>query len=287
MSQIKSQQAKAELLRELHHSKNMLVLPNIWDPLGASLIEQLGFPAVATASASFAFSNGFDDGEKIPFDHLLRMLKSVVETVSVPVTADVESGYAEDNAHLEENMKKLIATGIAGINFEDSDKKTQKTLPIDIQCEKIRLLRHVASKMDAPVFINARADVYLRGAAELTEEEKLQEAVKRGEAYISAGADGFFPIGLRDKDAIQRLVSVFPHPVNILTLPGVPDLKTLKDLGVARVSMGPGLMGIAVRAMKEAASRFKSLEGLDEITDNPVNISFLRKLALGTEREED
>src|SRR5690606_13209382 len=109
-------------------------------------IEQLGFPAVATACASLAFSNGYDDGEKIPFEYLLRMLKSVVEKVNVPVTADVESGYAEDNSHLEKNIKSLIGTGIAGINFEDSDKKTQNILPIDLQCEKIHVLRRVAER---------------------------------------------------------------------------------------------------------------------------------------------
>lgn len=203
MSEIKTQRAKANLLKALHHGKDMLVLPNIWDPLGASLIERLGFPAVATASASVAFSNGYDDGEKVPFDHLLRLLKSIPEKVSVPVTADVESGYATDNAQLEKNMKRLIETGIVDINFEDSDKKIHKILPIDVQCEKIRLLRRVASEMDVPVFINARAD-------------------------------GFFPIGLRDKGTIGNRVSSFPHPVNILALPGVPDLKVLKDIGVAR-----------------------------------------------------
>lgn len=281
MSQNESQKAKAEVLKQLHRGEDMLVLPNIWEPLGASLLEQLGFPAVATGSASVAFCNGYDDGEKIPFSNLLHVLKSIVGSVSVPVTADIESGYAADNNQLEEKIKEIIHTGVAGINFEDTDKQSNKLIPVEIQCEKIRLIRKVSSEMNVPLFINARADVYFRSDPSLSEEEKLQEVLHRGEAYISSGADCVFPIGLRNKDSIERLVSLFPHPINIMAMPGVPDLKTLKTIGVTRVSLGPGFLAIAIKAMQDTAIKLQSLEGLDEVTNNPVNMDFMRKLIIG------
>lgn len=281
MTPNESQQEKARLLKQLHNGGDMLILPNIWEPLGASLLEHTGFRAVATGSASVAFCNGYDDGEHIPFSNLMHILKSITGAVSVPVTADIESGYASDNNQLEEKMKELIHTGIVGINFEDTDKVSNKLIPVEIQCEKIRLIRRVASDMNIPLFINARADVYFRSEASRLEEEKLEEVLFRGKAYISAGADCLFPIGLRNKDSIQKLVSQFPHPVNIMAMPGVPDLKTLKAIGVARVSLGPGFLAVAINAMKETATKLKSLEGLNEVTNNPVNMDFMRKLITG------
>src|SRR5688572_19044246 len=117
-----SQKVKAEQFRALHQKENILVLPNIWDPLGAALLESLGYPAVATASASVAFTNGYDDGEHIPFNEVLSRLKRVADGVNLPVTADVESGYASTEGELEKNIEKLILTGIVGINLEDHNK---------------------------------------------------------------------------------------------------------------------------------------------------------------------
>src|SRR5215212_5032334 len=119
-----SQQQKAKQFYDLHHSGKLLILPNIWDCLGAMLLEDLSYPAIATASASIAFTNGYDDGENIPFDVLLTLLKKIVSSVNVPVTADLESGYAENDIRLQENIKKLIDTGVVGINIEDVDKRT-------------------------------------------------------------------------------------------------------------------------------------------------------------------
>src|SRR5262249_40940639 len=128
-SVVLSQQQKANQFRDLHHSGRLLILPNIWDPLGALLLENLGFHAVATASASVAFSNGYDDGENIPFNTLLTLLKRITASVNIPVSADIESGFAADEVTLKKNMRQLIETGIVGINVEDTDKKTNSLLP--------------------------------------------------------------------------------------------------------------------------------------------------------------
>src|SRR6476646_4705045 len=116
MSERLSQQEKAKLFYTLHHSKDLLVLPNIWDCLGAMLLESLGYPAIATASFAVAVTNGYKDGENIPFGDLLAILKKIAAGVNVPVTADIESGFAQGEEQLKKNIRKLIETGVAGIN---------------------------------------------------------------------------------------------------------------------------------------------------------------------------
>ena len=137
------------------------------------LLENLGYPAVATASASVAFSNGYDDGENIPFNALLTLLKKIAGSVQIPVSADVESGFATDEVALTKNMRQLIETGIVGINIEDTDKKTNSLLPVHVQSQRIKALREVAKEMDIPLFINARTDVYTRGKGFDTSESNM------------------------------------------------------------------------------------------------------------------
>ncbi|HEV8286714.1 MAG TPA: isocitrate lyase/phosphoenolpyruvate mutase family protein [Chitinophagaceae bacterium] len=266
-----SQKQKAERFRELHHSGKMMILANIWDPLGAMLMESLEYPAIATASASVAYSNGYNDGENIPFEDVLSLLKKITNSVDLPVTADIESGYADNDAQLQENMTRLIGSGIVGINFEDTNKKTKTLESIESQCNRIKLIRKCADEMGLPLFINARTDVYLRGGT-------FDELIKRGFAYKEAGADGFFPILLKQEDEIKELITQLKLPINIITFPDIPDLKTLSNLGVARVSLGPSLLKIAIRAMKELAEQLKNHEGLSSITDNEITSDYLKIL---------
>ena len=275
---IDSQQAKANTLRSLHHNGQMLVLPNIWDPLGASLLQSLGYAAVATASASIAFSNGYDDGEHIPFDDLLKILQRIVHSVHIPVTADIESGYANNNASLEDNIRQLIQAGIVGINIEDTDKQNGQLVSAEEQCEKIKLIRKIASEMEVPLFINARTDVYLKVKPDVTAEEKFSETLKRGRAYMAAGGDCFFPVFIKEKHDIEKLIAELNAPVNVIAIPGVPNLKTLKEIGVARVSIGPGFLKTAMLAMKELALTLQNYEGLEMVTSNPVTTNHLKEL---------
>ena len=275
---MQDQQSKAISFRQLHHSKKMLVLPNIWDPLGAALLEKLSYPAVATASASIAYSNGYRDGENIPFNELLMLLKKITRSVQIPVTADIESGFAATSIELEKNARLLLETGIAGINFEDSDKVNNTLYPLEVQCERIRLVRKVAEENGIPLFINARTDVYVREVNVSGEEEKFSETVKRGKAYIEAGADCFFPILVTQKSIIENMVAALNCPLNIIAIAGVPDLKTLAEIGVARVSVGPGYLKTAIRKMKEVAEKLLDYEGLEEITENEITSDYLKML---------
>ena len=271
------QPSKGKILYDLHHNGKLLVLPNVWESLGAAMLEDIGYPAVATASGATAFSNGYHDGEKIPFNDLLNILQRIVNSVNVQVTADIESGYAGDNATLAENIRRVIGIGIAGINFEDSHHDEQKLIPIDEQCEKIFLIKKVSTEMGMPLFINARTDVYIK-RNNLSDEEKLSQTLLRGKAYKDAGANGLYPIFLKDKNAISTIIKEVDLPVNILLLPGIPNFNELKEIGVARLSLGPGFLKVAINAMKNVAEKLLNFDGMNEITQNPVSMDYLKSL---------
>jgi 2-methylisocitrate lyase-like PEP mutase family enzyme len=278
MTNIDHQQTKAKQFRELHHSGKMLLFPNIWDSLGALLLESLQYPAIATASASIAFTNGLNDGEHTPFNYFLTLLTKIVNSVNIPVSADIESGYASNERQLQKNIAQLIATGIVGINIEDSDKETNELIPIEMQCNKIRIIKEVSEQMGISLFVNARADVYIHGDEFETPASKLKETIKRGLAYKNAGADCFYPILIRQEQDIQRTVEELQMPINVLTIPGIPELKTLKDIGVARVSLGPSFLKIAIQSMRDVAIKLKSLDGLSAITGNEITTEYLKGL---------
>lgn len=255
-----SQSEKADLLKKLHHSGKMLVLPNIWDAAGAVLLESLGYPAVATASAAIARAHGYEDGERIPFDLLLAIVGQIAKSVNVPVTVDMEAGYAADNETLKSNVRRLIAAGVAGINIEDTDVLTRKLLPIDEQAEKLKLIGRVADRENTRLFINARTDIFLVNP-DLPGEQKLALAIERGRAYVEAGADGIYPIFATEEETVKTLVNALKVPVNVLAKSGAPDLDVLQKLGVARVSFGPNVhratllsMEILLKNVKESMS---------------------------------
>jgi len=269
---------KAEQFRRLHHNGKMLLLPNIWDALGAILLESLGYPAIATASAAIAWANGYNDGENIPFDDLLDILKKITYRVNIPVSADIESGYADNDIQLQENIKRLIEAGIVGINVEDTNKKNKAINTIEVQCNKIRLIKKAANEMDIPLFINARTDVFLHGDQFSTPGSQFEEIIKRGLAYKEAGADCFFPIALKQKEDIEQLIALLKMPINILTIPGVPNLKILNNAGIARVSLGPSFLKIAINAMKNIAVQLQDYDGLSAITENEITSDYLKEL---------
>lgn len=273
-----SQNEKAKRFHALHHSGNMLVLPNIWDTLGALLLESLGYPAVATASAAVAWANGYNDGEHIPFNDFLKLLKRICECVDIPVTADIEIGFADDDIQLQENIQLLMDAGIVGINIEDTDKKSHCILSTEAQCNKIRLIRKASDEKGIPLFINARTDVYLHEKNFTNPEAQLDEAIKRGLAYKEAGADGFYPITAKEEKHLKEIIAKVGLPLNVITMPGIPDLKTLNEWGVARVSLGPSFLKISIQAMKQLAMQLKEYEGLSSITGNEVTSDYIKSL---------
>ena len=240
---------KASDLLQLHHSRKLLILPNIWDVSGARLLQQLGFPAIATASASVAFSNGYADGEQIPFPDLLNLLSKIASSSSLPVTADIESGYAADLGELKKNIQSLLHTGIAGINFEDS-AKNYGLVELDLQCERIRAIRSVAEREGIHLVINARTDVFIQPTFD---GNRLEEAVRREAAYKDAGADCFYPIlcGMED---LKKLNEEIDLPINVLLKKNTLPLLELEQLGIARVSLGPLFFNAAFSRMRSVAN---------------------------------
>ncbi len=272
------QQTRFQRFYDLHHSGKLLILPNIWDPLGALLLQDLSFPAVATASAAVAYSNGYDDGENISFEMLLALLKNLVSRLRVPVTADIETGFGDEDGLFEYNIRQLVDTGIAGINIEDSDKKTNQLLPAERLASKIRAIKRITSQMNKSLFVNARCDVYVRDMGLKTPEEKIGEALMRGQAYKEAGADCFYPITMNRRQDIEKTVQQLAMPVNILVMEGIPSLRDLEKMGVARVTLGPGFLKVAIRALKDAALNLQDYGDIAEIAGNEITSPYLKKL---------
>lgn len=278
MNELITQAAKAKKLYALHYAKKLLMLPNIWDVLGAKLLQDLGYAAIATASAAVAYANGYNDGEKTPFAYVLFNLKRIAQCVTVPVTADIESGYAANDDELEKNVHQLIKTGIAGVNIEDTDKETGQLFSIHHQCKRIEIIKKVAKSFNVSLFVNARTDTFIHQTKFNSENELMQETIERGKAYKDAGADCFYPILMHQQNQIQKIVDALDMPVNVLMIPSIPDLKTLEKMNVARISLGPGYLKHAIKSMKKLALKLKNYEGFNDVTNNDLTSDYLEQL---------
>jgi len=258
---------KAESLLELHHDNKLLVLPNIWDVLGAKLLESMGFQAVATASASVAFSNGYNDGQEIGFDQLLHILKPISAATHLPVSADIERGYANDLNELGDNIEKLIECEIVGVNIEDSINESGELNSIEDQCEIIKTIRKTAEKAGIPIVINARTDIFL---SDDFDGNKIEEAILRGGEYIAAGANCFYPI-LCNMHQLKEIRQQLKVPINVFATKDTLPMKDLEDLGIARLSLGPSLLKSALTKMREVARSLQNYGNYDLFTENVLS----------------
>jgi 2-methylisocitrate lyase-like PEP mutase family enzyme len=243
------QAARADSFRKQHRDGKLLILPNIWDALGARLMEKLGYPSVATASVATALSNGYLDGENIPFSRLLEIVGEISSAVEVPVTVDIERGFVEGIPQLKENIRLLIEHGAVGINIEDSLPDHKSLYHIAEQCRKIEAVRETGIACGVSMVINARTDVF----AIKLEDDALGQGIARGRSYRAAGADCIYPVLISSYEDITRFVQALAMPVNVLLMKSIPDLRRLKEIGVARVSLGPNLLNHILTVMKEVA----------------------------------
>src|SRR5467141_153973 len=236
---VREQAEKAEQFRKLHRGPRMLVLPNAWDVASARILEEAGYPAIATTSAGVAFSLGYPDGQRVSREQMLEVVARIARAVRVPVTADMEAGYGTTVQDMSETAKALIAAGAIGLNLEDvtgEDESSQVNVALQVQ--KIQAIRETASSLGVPLVLNARTDIYLMpiGPAET----RLDRTVARLRAYRQAGADCLFAPGVRDGETIGKLVRALDAPLNILLQPGGAGVSELEKLGVARASLGSG-----------------------------------------------
>lgn len=247
---------KAELFRKLHAGPEILVLPNAWDVVSARIVEEAGFPAVATTSAGVANVLGYPDGQRISRAEMLDMVARIARAVKVPVTADLEAGYGKRPEDMAETARELIAAGAVGLNLEDiTGERESDQVELSLQVKKIRAVRDAGEKLGVPLVINARTDIYLLPIG--PEGTRLERTVERLRAYREAGADCLFAPGVRDRETIGKLVRAVNAPLNILLMPGCPTIAEMGKLGVARVSAGSGLMRAGLGQVQRVAKALR------------------------------
>jgi len=265
----RSQKEKAEALLSLHTDGGLLVLPNIWDPIGARILASKGYPAVATASAAVSASLGYEDGEKINRSTLIDVLGRIARSVDVPVTADIETGYGESLSELELTARQVIESGVVGVNIEDSLGKGAGLRAVDEQCRRISTLRQIADSQGAHLVINARVDSFVAPSFG-NGRQAMEEAVMRARAYAEAGADCIYPIGPGDEATVRMLRDRIESPINILGSPTAAPLSVLREIGINRVSFGPFVFRSCLRKFVDIVEGL-SADGDYAILGNPMS----------------
>jgi 2-methylisocitrate lyase-like PEP mutase family enzyme len=229
---------KAEMFRSLHVPHDPIILYNIWDAGSAKAVVRAGAKAIATGSWSVAAAQGYDDGEELPLDDALAVVGRILQSVECPVTVDFEGGYATDPDTLGQNVRRLLALGVIGLNFEDQVVNAPGLYSIEDQVERLRAVRAAADALGVPAFINARTDLFLNAAPNVDHASLVDDALARAAAYAEAGADGFFVPGLMDKTLIHTICKTVALPVNVMVV-DPQDHGDLASLGVSRISFGP------------------------------------------------
>jgi len=262
-----TQITKAQTLLSLHNNQKLLILPNVWNPIGARMLEVKGFPAIATASAAIAESLGYSDDEQIKLNTMLDVVARIVRSVNVPVSVDFEAGYSESIEDLQENISKLIDTGAVGINFEDSRHHGTQLRSIPEQIKRIQAIRDVAERRSIHLVINARSDSFFANGF-TTNEERIEDVINRANAYIQAGADCVYPIGRGDKETVAILRQRINAPINVLATAKTASLKELQEIGINRVSFGPYIFRSLLAKMSAMFDEIKNLGGYEIVMEN-------------------
>jgi 2-methylisocitrate lyase-like PEP mutase family enzyme len=268
--------SRRRAFRALHGGPAILVLPNAWDVISARVYEEAGFPAVATSSAGLANSLGYADGNVLDIELHLATLERLVRALDVPLSADVESGYAADTGSLAAFVRRLAATGVAGYNLEDI-RDEGELYEVDVARERVGAAREAAPDL----FLNARTDVYLAQIG--PQETRFERTVERLHAFAEAGADGVFVPGVADAETIGKLAAAAPLPLNVLAGPQVPDAAALQRLGVHRVSVGSSAMRRTLGVLREIAHELRD-SGTFTFTRQP-SVSYADANALLRERD--
>ncbi|SEK55015.1 isocitrate lyase/PEP mutase family protein [Streptacidiphilus jiangxiensis] len=242
---------KARYFHSLHQPGAPLVLPNAWDVASARVVEAAGARAVATTSAGLAWSLGCVDGGSLTREAGLAALARIVDAVSVPVTADIERGYAEDAAGVAETIRGVIAVGAVGVNLEDA------LGPVAENAARIAAAREAADAAGVPLYINARIDTHRLPSTE--RHRRHDETVTRAAAYAAAGASGVFVLDRLGADELAALAKEITVPINVAVGPGALPVAELAAAGASRVSAGASIAeaayGLVDRAARELLTR--------------------------------
>jgi 2-methylisocitrate lyase-like PEP mutase family enzyme len=232
------------------HRGGCFAIPNPWDRGSVRLLEELGFKALATTSAGFSFSQGLPDAlDVLSFEEVLEHIAEIASVSRLPVNADFQSGYAAEADGLADNVRRCVATGVAGLSIEDA-AGGDTLFELEEAVERVNAARGAIDESGPEVLLTARAECFLVG-----DPDPLAESARRLEAYAAAGADVLFAPGVRERDEIRTLVSVVaPRPLNVLMSSDTGlRLADLDELGVRRVSVGSALSRAAWGAFLRAA----------------------------------
>ncbi len=256
-------------VEEFHrmHVGGCFVLPNPWDVGSAVFLEHLGFKALATTSAGFAFSQGLPDSvSAISRERMLAHVREVAAATSLPVNADFQTGYADEPAGVSESVTLCIDTGVAGLSIEDGTGRTAAPLyEFDLAVERIKAARAAIDSSGIPVVLTARCEAALVGIA-----EPLGVALKRLSAYADAGADCLFAPGLAEPNQAKAIVKeVAPLPVNVLVSrpSSAISVSALADIGVRRISLGSALARVAWGAFIRSARSIQASGSFETFAD--------------------
>ena len=238
--------ARASTLLDLHRAEELLTLVNVWDVVSARVVAATpGARALATASHSIAATFGYEDGENIPLELHLDMVSRIVRAVDLPVTMDFEAGYGDAGA----TARRALEVGVVGGNLEDAMR------PLDEAVAAVEAVLAAGRDAGVDFVLNARTDVFLRAAPGADRGELLQEALRRGRAFLDAGAPVVFVPGVVARDEVAALVDgLGERRLSLISVPGRSlPLRELQSLGVARVSTGPFSQRVALTALQDAA----------------------------------
>jgi 2-methylisocitrate lyase-like PEP mutase family enzyme len=254
---------KFETFLQLHHNEELLLLGNAWDVTGAKILEQNGFKAIATSSRAIALSLGYEDGEQMPFNLLHDTVKRIVDNITVPLSVDLETGYSRNTNGIIQNIERLYDLGVVGFNIEDSMLSEKGKLQnIDAFTKTINTIVDHLEQKNMKMFVNARTDTFLQKLP-----NALQETVSRVKAFENAGASGVFVPFVNNKNDIAEIVKATNLPLNILSVPTLPSIKELNEIGVTRISMGSSMFEFFKNALNKKLQTIlmkQSFDGLYE-----------------------
>ena len=242
-----TQAEKAELLRSLHVPGDPLILTNVWDAVTARLVAAVaGVKAIASASHSVSYAHGVPDGEGLTVDQALTAANEIVAAVDLPVTIDFEKGYASDASGVDVNVRRLIQAGAVGLNLEDSADGSS-LFPLGLATDRVAAAHRAGVSSGVPIVINARVDALVRGS-------DWSDMIARANAYLTAGADCAFVLGLGSEREVQRAVDEIDGRVSVISGAQSVPLQRLAELGVSRVSFGPGILGLTLSHLRDAVA---------------------------------
>lgn len=242
-----------QIFYDLHHQTQPLLIANAWNVKSAQIIEKAGFSAIATSSGAIANSLGYNDGEQIPFEELLYIVKRIKASTNIPLTVDLERGYTNDPDVLNSHIQQIIDVGAVGINLEDNQGE-------DIFLKKLKSITKYLTQTNQKLFINARTDVFVQNL-----DNPIETVINRAKLYKDAGADSLFVIGLKDLETIKEIIQAVQLPVNVIGISSLSSVEELSSIGVKRISMAGILYSAGYEKINSLVKTIKEENSLSKL----------------------